>query len=115
MLDTCKGSGDPARRLSRGHLQSYLLLLGKTPSGRAHTASHVVLKASSPTLVLVGFSILGTLQPEWSGSTASGSHQEGRRDSMEKEGDYKFPPTAEELWTTTDDCWGRESHFSSRV
>lgn len=84
----------PGQKVVQGPLAKLLAPLGKTPTGRAHTASHVVLKASSPTLILVGFSILGTLQPEWSGSTASGSHQEGRRDSMEKKGDHRFPPTA---------------------
>lgn len=38
MLDTCKDSGDPARRLSWGCLQSYLLL-GAKPPGEGLTHS----------------------------------------------------------------------------
>lgn len=71
----------PGQKVVRGPLANLLAPLGKARSGRAHTASHVILKASSLTLALIGLSILGTLQPEWSGSTASGRHQEGRRDS----------------------------------
>lgn len=80
-LDTCKGSRDQAKRLSWGHLQGYRLLWAKPSPEGSHPASHVLLKASSSILVLIAYSILGTLKPRWSDSTTSEPHQEDRKDS----------------------------------
>lgn len=54
-----------------------------TPSkGFTHTVSHVLLKTSASILALILVpSILGTLQPAWSGSTISERHLKDRRDS----------------------------------
>lgn len=94
-LDTCKGSGDLAKRLSWGHLQGYTRLWAKLPPEGSHPASHVLLKASSPILVLIAYRILGTPQPEGSGSTTSEQHREDRKDTAHlgyQQVDYRCAP-----------------------
>lgn len=76
-----KAQGTRLRGCPGDHLQGYRLLWEKPPPKGPHPASRVLRKASSSILVLIAYNMLGTLQPEWSGSIKSERPQEDRKDS----------------------------------